>query len=128
MPYYHAFGIDFEYDETTEGLVAAGRWTSGGNSPLARRLRVALQRRDRYGRWAEMGGGVSFPGRWPNGGIENFIGRYVGPAEREGYMRVYVTDGRRPGIYEVPSKVATVSKAILKEEALKEAEIGRAHV
>jgi hypothetical protein len=121
MTYYNSFGIEFECDETQEGLVAAGnRWTSGGNSTLARRARVALQRRDRYGRWAEMGGGISFPGRLGNGTIEKFVGRYVGPAERPDYMRVYVTEARRPGIYEVPSRVATVAKALLSKEALKD--------
>jgi len=117
----YAFGIYFEDDDNL-GLVAAGnRWTSGGNSALARRLRVAMQRRDRYGRWAEMGGGISFPGRLPDGSVSKFVGRYVGPAERQDYMRVYVTDGRRPGIYEVPCKVATVAKALLKEGDLKNA-------
>ena len=119
----YAFGIYFEDDDNL-GLVAAGnRWNSGGNSTLARRLRVAMQRRDRYGRWAEMGGGISFKGRFGNTGrVMDAVGRYVGPAEREGYMRVYVTSGRglQTGVYEVPSKVATVAKALLSEEALKD--------
>ncbi len=118
---YDAFGIYYEPDEVSS-LVAAGRWTSGGNSAAARRARVAMQRRDRYGRWAEMGGGISFPGRNSDNKIVKMVGRYVGPAEREGYMRVYVTQGRgiRPGVYEVPSKVATVAKALLSEESLKD--------
>lgn len=119
----YAFGIYFEDDDSL-GLVAAGsRWTSGGNSAAARRARVAMQRRDRFGRWAEMGGGIAFPGRNSDGKIVKMVGRYVGPAEREGYMRVYVTEGRgiRAGIYEVPCKVATVAKALLKEKDLKEA-------
>jgi hypothetical protein len=119
----YAFGIYFEDDDNL-GLVAAGsRWNSGGNSTLARRARVALQRRDRYGRWAEMGGGISFKGRFGNTGqVMDAVGRYVGPAERENYMRVYVTSGRglQTGVYEVPSKVATVAKALLTEEALKD--------
>ena len=119
----YAFGIYFEDDDNL-GLVAAGnRWNSGGNSAMARRLRVAMQRRDRYGRWAEMGGGISFKGRFGNTGrVMDAVGRYVGPAEREGYMRVYVTSGRglQTGVYEVPSKVATVAKALLSEEALKD--------
>jgi hypothetical protein len=119
----YAFGIYFEDDDNL-GLVAAGsRWTSGGNSAAARRARVARQRRDRFGRWAEMGGGIAFPGRNSDGKIVKMVGRYVGPAEREGYMRVYVTESRgiRAGIYEVPCKVATVAKALLKEKDLKEA-------
>jgi hypothetical protein len=119
----YAFGIYFEDDDNL-GLVAAGsRWTSGGNSTLARRARVAMQRRDRYGRWAEMGGGIAFSGRNSNNQVVKMVGRYVGPAERPEYMRVYVTSGRgiQPGIYEVPSKVATVAKALLGEDALKDA-------
>jgi len=119
----YAFGIYFEDDDNL-GLVAAGsRWNSGGNSAAARRARVALQRRDRYGRWAEMGGGIAFSGRNSNNQVIKMVGRYVGPAERPEYMRVYVTSGRgiQTGIYEVPSKVATVAKALLGEDALKDA-------
>jgi len=118
----YAFGIYFEDDDNL-GLVAAGsRWTSGGNSAAARRARVAMQRRDRYGRWAEMGGGIAFSGRNSNNQVIKMVGRYVGPAERPEYMRVYVTSGRgiQTGIYEVPSKVATVAKALLGEDALKD--------
>ena len=120
---YDAFGIYYDEDENLGLLAAGSRWTSGGNSKLARRARVAMQRRDRYGRWAEMGGGIAFPGRNSDGKIVKMVGRYVGPAEREGYMRVYVTEGRgiRPGIYEVPCKVATVAKALLSEKDLGEA-------
>jgi hypothetical protein len=119
----YAFGIYFEDDDNL-GLVAAGsRWTSGGNSAAARRARVAMQRRDRYGRWAEMGGGIAFSGRNSNNQVVKMVGRYVGPAERPEYMRVYVTSGRgiQTGIYEVPSKVATVAKALLGEDALADA-------
>jgi len=121
-----AFGLPIEGEEPEcilESLIAAGQWSSGGNSTLARRLRVAMQRRDRYGRWAEMGGGVSFKGRL-GGGVATFIGRYVGPAERDNYLRVYIGEdqnGAKKGIYEVPSKVATVAKAIIGEEDLAEA-------
>jgi len=111
---YDAFGIYYDEDENLGLLAAGSRWTSGGNSKAARRARVAMQRRDRFGRWAEMGGGIAFPGRNSDGKIVKMVGRYVGPAEREGYMRVYVTESRgiRAGIYEVPCKVATVAKAL----------------
>ena len=46
-----SFGIsDGNFDDSA---LVASRWTSGGNSAAARRARVKLQRRDRYGRWAE---------------------------------------------------------------------------
>ena len=117
-----SFGIsDGNFDDSA---LVASRWTSGGNSAAARRARVKLQRRDRYGRWAEMGGGVSFPGKLSDGSTRTVIGRYVGPAKRDGYMRVEVTDpkaGVPKGVYEVNGRVATVSKAILSGEQLEEA-------
>lgn len=105
-------------------LVADGS-NSGGNSTMARRERVKLQRRDRYGRWAEMGGGVSFKGRRKRKGqpdeILNVVGRYVGPASRDGYLRVLVENdpnGLPSGIYEVNGRAATVAKAIITKEQL----------
>ena len=117
-----SFGIgDGNFEDSA---LVASRWTSGGNSAAARRARVKLQRRDKYGRWAEMGGGVSFPGKMSDGSVRTVIGRYIGPAKRDGYMRVEITDpksGVKVGVYEVNGKVATVSKAILTGEQLEEA-------
>jgi hypothetical protein len=114
-----SFGIgDGNFEDSA---LVASRWTTGGNSAAARRARVKAQRRDKYGRWAEMGGGVSFPGKLADGSTRTVIGRYVGPAKRDGYMRVEVTDpkaGVPQGVYEVNGKVATVSKAILTGEQL----------
>jgi hypothetical protein len=119
-----SFGIgDGNFEDSA---LVASRWTSGGNSAAARRARVKAQRRDKYGRWAEMGGGVSFPGRMADGSIKTVIGRYIGPSARDGYMRVEVTDpksGVKLGVYDVNGKVATVSKAILTGEQLEEAGI-----
>jgi hypothetical protein len=121
---FDAFGNPLD---ETQNLVAAGsQWTAGGNSVAARRARVKLQRRDRYGRWAEMGGGISFWGRKSDGSVVRMIGRYIGPAERDGYMRVYVAkagDGYKPGVYEVPGTVATAAKAIINLDDLQEAGI-----
>jgi len=50
---------------------------SGGNSWAARSARARVQRRDRKGRFAWMGGGFSFKGMF-NGGAFNFLGRVVG--------------------------------------------------
>lgn len=58
---------------------------SGGNSSAARRARVALQLRDRLGRWVEMGRGLDFQVRLPNGNIETIKGTYVGVDESRGY-------------------------------------------
>lgn len=119
---FDAFGNPLD---DTDNLVAAGtQWTAGGNSVAARRARVKLQRRDRYGRWAEMGGGISFWGRKSDGSVVRMIGRYIGPAQREGYMRVFIAkdgDGYKAGVYEVPGTVATAAKAIISLEDLEEA-------
>ena len=51
---------------------------SSGNSSAARRARVALQWRDRMGRWVEMGRGINFRFRLPDGSIQVGKGTYVG--------------------------------------------------
>ena len=61
--------------DVLEALTAA---FSSGNSSAARRARVALQWRDRKGRWVEMGRGVNFQYRLPNGSIQFGRGTYVG--------------------------------------------------
>ena len=57
-------------------LVAAG-----GNSRAARSLRAKLQARDRYGRWVEMGRGIKFKVRLPNGSVVSERGTFVGAVD-----------------------------------------------
>ena len=64
----------FKIDELS-AITAAFR---DGNSSAARRARVALQWRDRMGRWVEMGRGVNFRFRMPDGSIVTGRGIYVG--------------------------------------------------
>ena len=104
---------------------------SEGNSSAARRARVALQWRDKKGRWVEMGRGANFRYRMPGGGIASASGVYVGvatprPGENPrpaGLIQVSGDANLPDGIYAVqPSNVETYS-ARVPLEALKKAGI-----
>jgi hypothetical protein len=93
----------------------------GGNSFLARRARAMLQRRDRYGRFAWMGGGVRAlfrlrirTGRGGRGvrggGVRSFTGRYVADSPRAGFIQVENNKGE---IFELESKKSEFVKAVL---------------
>ena len=97
---------DYELQPLTAGL--AGRfWGWWKNYTSAeRRANAALQLRDRFGRFAEMGRDHKFKFRNSGGGIENGTGKYIGPASREGYGRFYVKDhpALGTGVVEISNK------------------------
>jgi hypothetical protein len=104
---------------------------SDGNSSAARRARVALQWRDKKGRWVEMGRGANFRYRMPGGGVASASGVYVGVATPRagenprpaGLIQVSGDANLPDGIYAVqPSNVETYS-ARVPLEALKKAGI-----
>ena len=64
----------FKVDSLSAIVAAFGE----GNSSAARRARVALQWRDRKGRWVEMGRGADFSFRMPDGSVARAAGVYVG--------------------------------------------------
>ena len=64
----------FKVDNLSPIVAAFG----SGNSSAARRARVALQWRDRRGRWVEMGRGADFSFRMPDGSVARASGVYVG--------------------------------------------------
>ena len=112
----------FKIDDVT-ALVAA---FSSGNSSAARRARVALQWRDRFGRWVEMGRGINFRFRLPDGSIQVGRGNYVGAGgdtrventangptlvSDSGLIEVSGIPGVRPGLYVINSDNAAVYKA-----------------
>jgi len=116
-------------------LVAAFNF-GDGNSSAARRARVALQWRDRFGRWVEMGRGINFKFRLPDGGIGNASGTYVGSdanagysgnifkkEANAGYVEVKGNENVPDGIYSIRNNNAEVFKA-----RLSEAELDRAGV
>ena len=116
-------------------LVAAFNF-GDGNSSAARRARVALQWRDRFGRWVEMGRGINFKFRLPDGGVGNASGTYVGSdanagysgnifkkEANAGYVEVKGNENVPDGIYSIRNNNAEVFKA-----RLSEAELDRAGV
>ena len=101
---------------------------AGGNSRGARSARARKQLRDRYGRWIEMGGGLNFKFRMPNGDIVSVVGRSVGGSDNsEDGVQVYVPASDRPdireGFYTVPASNTETAQALLSEEQLKRAGI-----
>lgn len=97
---------DYELQPLTAGL--AGRfWGWWKNYTSAeRRANAALQLRDRFGRFAEMGRDHKFKFRNKSGVNENATGVYIGPASREGYGRFFVKDHPTlgTGVVEVSNK------------------------
>jgi len=114
-------------------LVAAFNF-GDGNSSAARRARVALQWRDRFGRWVEMGRGINFKFRLPDGGVGTASGTYVGSdanagysgnifkkEANAGYVEVKGNENIPDGIYSVRNNNAEVFKARLSEAELERA-------
>ena len=95
----------------------------GGNSEAARRARANLQRRDRRGRFAEMGGGFSFVVKGLDGAFQGISGKVVGSSgETDVEIEVSGTEaGLPPGIYVVDSTKGTAVRAILSDEAFEDA-------
>ena len=81
-------------------LVAAFSF-GDGNSSAARRARVKLQWRDRLGRWVEMGRGINFKFRLPDGGIATAAGTYIGSDANAGYSGNWARKEANNGLVEV---------------------------
>ena len=88
---------------------------ASGNSRAERSLRARMQRRDRYGRFAEMGGGFSFNFKFASGSSGPAAGRVVGQSG-EDLIEVEMrgVEGVPDGIYSAPSQKGTAVKAVLK--------------
>ena len=101
-------------------LTAAFGLGLGGNSSAARSLRAKLQRRDRKGRFAEMGGGWSFNLRMPDGIFRKVSGRVAGlPAGDNDGVEVEIKGSRYlpDGVYTTKASKGEAAKAILPEKA-----------
>jgi len=94
--------LHLKSDFILEALVAS---FGDGNSSASRRARVALQWRDRLGRWVEMGRGVNFSVRLKDGSIHVVNGVYVGAG---GDTRVWM-GGRRVGEMSTDTGLVQVS-------------------
>jgi len=93
----------------------------GGNSSAARRARAQIQRRDRKGRFAEMGGGWSFSLKDADGVFSKVSGRVVGSSGDADAIEVEITGNPDlpNGIYTMSSSKGEAVKAILSPEAVK---------
>lgn len=101
--------------ETTKAFTAA---LSGDDA--WRSLKAKLQRRDRYGKFAEMGGGFSFNLRLGNGDMRRVSGKIVGLSGDEDLdVEVKDSDTLPDDTYSVPSQKGEAVSAILSKDALK---------
>ena len=93
----------------------------GGDSSAARSARAKMQRRDRYGKFAFMGGGFSFSLRGLDDMFTKVSGRIVGTPDSGDAIDIEVKghDVLPDGIYTMPSSKGSAAKAILSEEAVK---------
>jgi len=93
-----------------EVIVAASNPFSGGNSSAERSLRARLQRRDRYGRFAFMGGGLSALVRRSNGRVYNLVGRPIIDGPNGDDIQMELPDGR---IVNIPASKGMFIKAVI---------------
>jgi hypothetical protein len=78
-----------------------------------------MQRRDRKGRFAEMGGGFSFSFKLPSGGTDKVSGRVVGMSGEDDVELEVVGHSSIPdGIYALPASKGETVKAILSLDAV----------
>lgn len=95
-------------------LVAA---LGDGNSSAARRARAMLQRRDRKGRFAEMGGGLRALIRMANKAVRSLTGRALVQGINTDTFDMELPDGK---IVRVPATSAEAVKAILPSQQTKD--------
>lgn len=97
----------------------------GGQSSASRRARAALQWRDRFGRWVEMGRGVNFSFRDSGGSTHSVNGKFIGASDTKGRGYVHVKDDPNlpNGIYEIDSSngekvMATLDAGYLEKQGI----------
>ncbi len=98
-------------EDDREALVAGALSFLGGNSVAARRARAKVQRRDRRGRFAEMGGGFTVSIRGLDGSFSAVSGKVVGSSGDDD-IEVQVDNpmgGLPKGIYVFPSTKGTAA-------------------
>ena len=91
-------------------ILAAGSSLSGGNSSAERSLRARLQRRDREGKFAFMGGGLSALVRRKNGKVFNLVGRPIIDGPNGDDVQMQLPDGK---IVNIPASKGMFVKAII---------------
>jgi transcriptional regulator with XRE-family HTH domain len=93
-----------------EVIVAASNPFSGGNSSAERSLRARLQRRDREGKFAFMGGGLSALVRKSNGRVYNLVGRPIIDGPNGDDIQMELPDGK---IVNIPASKGMFIKAVI---------------
>ena len=119
LPITASIDLNTNVSSYTEFVLGLGL---GGNSDMARRLRAKMQRRDRYGRFAFMGGGFSFSLRGLDGGFTKVSGRVVGASGDKDSVDIEVKGHKSlpDGIYAMPSSKGSSVKAILGDDVIKD--------
>jgi hypothetical protein len=110
--------VDYKYAMTRLANLPAGSYPlealvaafGDGNSAFARRARAMLQRRDRKGRFAFQGGGMSALVERINGMVQRLTGRVVSQSEDGNTVRIQLPNGR---LVDVPVDGGEFIKAIL---------------
>lgn len=92
-------------------LVALIAAFGDGNSRAARSARARLQRRDRKGRFAWMGGGMSTLVRRSTGVVNRLTGRFV--AQGVGDDNTFDIEGPDGTLYRVPAGASEASRGVL---------------
>jgi DNA primase catalytic core len=100
-------------------IVAFGNPFAGKNASVFRAARAKAQRRDRFGRFAYMGGGIRFYAKKRNGQIVSIVGKVAGNSKDANGIDVEIKDipGFKNGIYTVPSNTTEMIEAVLPEHA-----------
>lgn len=102
---------------------------AGKNSSDSRRARAAKQRRDRYKRFALMGGLYGFDFFDGSGKVQTEIGEYIGPSKKAGHLQIRTTGSANlpAGIHDVKESNASQYIAQLTPQQLQDAgiEVGK---
>lgn len=114
---YRSDDADLLPKALTAGLPPGDAWRS---------IKAKMQRRDRKGRFAEMGGGFSFSLKLRNGNVSRVSGKIVGMSGEEDVdVDVRGHKDLADGVYSVPSSKGDATKAVLKLDAVKDLDMSK---
>lgn len=91
-----------------------------------RRIKAQLQRRDRYGRFAEMGGGFSFVFKGADGSMSRITGKITGQSGTDNVdVEVKGSNVLPDGVYSIPSHKGEAVKAVISLDGLEDAGVDK---
>lgn len=92
-----------------------------------RSAKAKMQRRDRFGRFAEMGGGFSFTLKLHGGSMHKVTGKIVGMSGDDDVdVEVKDHDTLKDGVYSIPASKGEAVKAVLSKDAIKDLDESKA--